>query len=70
MIAIICGALLTMGVIAGFILAIINKTDLSGVSNCIGALAGFAGAVIGALLIPAFGGKAAQSFSENQEVQK
>ena len=55
-----------IGAVTGFIIGIILDRNLIAIASGIGALAGLAGAIIGALLIPGFGGKAVQSFSESQ----
>ena len=50
----------------GFIVGVILDREMESLAACIGALAGLGAAIIGALNIPAFGGKAIQAFPENK----
>lgn len=50
-----------LGVVSGLILGILSNRDLTVITSIIGALLGGAAGMIGTLLVPAFGGKVAQS---------
>ena len=61
--------LFTLAAAAAIILAVVllREGNLVGsIAAIIGAILGGGAALVGALLVPAFGGKAAQSFAENQ----
>lgn len=49
-----------IGAVSGFVVGVILGRDMTMLGAAIGGIAG----IIGALLVPAFGGKAAQSFAE------
>jgi hypothetical protein len=62
MIVVITACAVALGAVVGYILSIVWNRDLTILSGALGGLAG----VIGSLLVPAFGGKAAQTFGEAQ----
>lgn len=53
-----------VGVVAGFIVAVVLNRDMAQVAAVVGGIMGGMAGVVGALLVPAFGGKAAQKFAE------
>lgn len=67
--SIFIGVVICLGVVAGFILGIVLNKDLALISSSIGAFAGLSGALIGAFLIPAIGGKVGQSFNEKNTTE-
>jgi F0F1-type ATP synthase assembly protein I len=55
-----------VGTTVGIILAIILNRDLVVFSGIIGTFLGAVAGIVGVLLVPAFGGKAAQKFAEKE----
>ena len=60
---VVTACIVALGAVGGFVLAIIRDKD----AGIIGALLGGCAGLVGALLVPAFGGKALQTFAEGDK---
>lgn len=65
--AIFVAIITALGGVFGFISGIILNRDLALLGSALGGLAGLSAGLVGTLLVPSFGAKVGQSFSENNK---